>query len=337
MENNFLGLVTRCLNDFFENDGNCSDTEKWLGITITKFLPDMPENEALENSREIVDTVNSLNIRLQSAQQASDIEQWFREELDKQTENCSDAEKGKILSQAFNGLSEAESGFTGEDPEKATEIPDDEWDNLSVIQMSSDVVKKCGKAALNSLAAYSDTADEPAKDAVPNEKLKNALVSSIGTAVDTGVKCAASGAVFIAHKKGLLNKILPANTSVKEITNIAVGAVENIKTFAALGSGKCTTQEAIDRAQRNAVARVVDVVAEKSPAIGRKIGSVFGPVGAAVGETIGRGISYLAKTEVRDFIETGLNKVCTFARNACSKVVSSVKEAFNKVKSKLFS
>ncbi len=334
MEKNFVGLVTDFVGDFLDNEDNSSNVGNWLSGAMTKFMPEMSADEASKNSKTIVDTVRNLNDKLRSVQQAVSPQSWFREEFNELTQNCSIAEKGKMLSQAFNGLSEAESNFTGETAETAGEIPDDAWNNFTLMQMASDVVKKSGKVALESLASHStDAIQQTVEGVIPMEKIKNTLTtSSIGTAVDTGVKCAASGAALIAQKKGWLKNFIPADAGVQEIANIAVGAVENVKIFLSVGSGNCSTEEAIDRVQRNFIARTVDFLAVSSPSIGRKIGSVFGPHGAVIGEAIGRGVSFLAKTDAREFFEKGLNKVCTGARNLVSKGKAAVKAGVNKVK-----
>ena len=336
MENNVMRLVTDFVGDFLNDENNSANIEGWLSGAITKFMPDMSAEEANTASRTILNTVTNLNNRIQAVQQADNAETWFRDEFNKQTESLSDSEKGKILSQVFNGFSAAESGFTGEAEEKAAEIADNEWDNFSLLQMSSDVLKKSGEAVLQSLACNAGDMIQQSIEGVVPISVKGAFTSAIGTAVDTGVKCAVSGAALIAQKKGWLTKFLPATATVQEITNIAVGAVENVKTFLAVGSGACSVVDAIDRIQRNVIARAVDFLAVNSPMIGEKIGMIFGPAGAAVGMTIGTGVSFLAQTDAREFIEAGLNKVATAARSVVSKIGDKVKSGFNKIKESLF-
>lgn len=336
MGNNFIGLVTDFVGDFLSNDDNSENVGGWLSGAITKFMPNMSKEEADSTGETIVSTVKSLNERIKSVQQASNPETWFREEFNRQNASLSDAEKGKLLTQAYNGFAEAESGFTGERAEAAGEIADNAWDNFSLLQMTSDVVKKSGTVALQSLAYNTgEVIQQSIENAVP-ENILPSFTSAVGTAVDTGVKCAASGAALIAHKKGWLNGIIPENSTVQEITNIAVRAVENLKTFLAVGSGECSTEEAINRVQKTVVARAVDFLAVNSPAIGAGIGSIFGPAGAAVGAKIGTAVSFLAKTDAREFIEAGLNTVCSAARNVVSKVKDKVKAGLNRIKEKLF-
>ena len=336
MENNVMRLVTDFVGDFLNDENNSANIEGWLSGTITKFMPDMSAEEANTASRTILNTVTSLNNRIQAVQQADNAETWFRDEFNKQTDSLSADEKGKILSQAFNGFSAAESGFTGEAEEKAAEIADNEWDNFSLLQMSSDVLKKSGEAALQSLAYNAGDMIQQSIEGVVPISVKGAFTSAIGTAVDTGIKCAASGAALIAQKKGWLTKFLPATATVQEITNIAVGAMENVKTFLSVGSGACSVVDAIDRIQRNVIARAVDFLAVNSPMIGEKIGMIFGPGGAAAGRTVGTGLSFLAQTDAREFIEAGLNKVATAARSVVSKIGDKVKSGFNKIKESLF-
>lgn len=326
MENNFIHLVTDFVGDFLSNEDNSANVGNWLSGAMTKFMPNMSAEEANMASSIIVKTVNSLNEKIQAVQQADNTEDWFRDEFNKGTADFSAAEKGKILTEAYNGLSNAESGFTGEVQEPAEKISEEEWDNFSLLQMTSDVLKKSGETALRSLAYNAGEAIQQSIDgATPIKSAADALASSVGTAIDTGLKCAASGAALIAQKKGWLKNFLPVDATVQEITNIAVGAVENVKTFFAVGSGACSTEEAIDRIQRTVVARAVDFLAVNSPTIGASIGAVFGPAGAEIGYTIGQGISYLAKTDAREFFEAGMNNVCTAARTIASKVGNKIK------------
>ncbi|MCM1060330.1 MAG: hypothetical protein NC452_08545 [Eubacterium sp.] len=334
---NFVHLVTDFVGDFLSNEDNSANVGKWLGGAMTKFMPEMSADEANSASDIIVNTVKSLNAKIQAVQQADSAEKWFRDEFNSQTETLSPAEKGKILSQAFNGFAEAESGFTGEPAEAAGGIADNAWDNFSLLQMSTDVMKKAGEAALYSLAGSAgEVVKQGIEGVVSVEGAAEALASSVGTAADTGVKCAASGAALIAHKKGWFKKFLPVDASVQEIANIAVGAVENVKTFFAVGKGLCSTEEAIDRVQRTVVARAVDFLAVNSPAIGTSIGAIFGPTGAAIGNAIGNGISFLAKTDAREFFVKGLNKVATAARTVVSKAKDKLKAGLNKIKVSLF-
>lgn len=339
MEKNIIHLAADFIGDFFKNENNSENIGGWLNGAMTRFMPEMSAEEAESAGSIILDTVNRLNDRMKAAQQADDAEIWFKEEFDKQTEALSDPEKGKLLSQAFDGFSAAESGFTGEEAEKAPEIPDVEWDNFSLLQMSSDVLKKSGEAALQSLAGNAGDVLKQGIEGIAEDntdKVEAALTSAIGTAADTGVKCAASGAALIAQKKGWLKNYIPAEATVQEVTNIAVGAVENVKTFLDLGSGRCSAVEAVDRIQRNVIARTVDFLAVKSPDIGEKIGMVFGPAGAAVGRAIGTGVSFLAQTDAREFIEAGLNKIADTARSFLAKAADTARSGLNKVKQFLF-
>ena len=95
-------------------------------------------------------------------------------------------------------------------------------------------------------------------------------------------------------------------------------------------------RQAINRVQKTVVARAVDFLAVNSPAIGAGIGSIFGPAGAAVGAKIGTAVSFLAQTDAREFIEKGLNKVCSAARNVVSKIKDKVKAGFNRIRESLF-
>ncbi|MDE5577464.1 MAG: hypothetical protein K2J11_08770, partial [Oscillospiraceae bacterium] len=281
------------------------------------------------------------NGRIKAVQQADNTEDWFRDEFNKETADFSAAEKGKLLTEAYNGLSNAESGFTGEDPELAKEIPDEEWDNFSLIQMSSDVVKKANVTSLMSVASDEETEDSIQQGIEECIEIEGAdvITAETGTPADVGIKCAAAGAVYAAKKKGMLSEELSKNTSTRDISSMAVGAVETAKVCINAAAGACSAEDAVERIQRVGVARLVNMLADRAPNVCATIGGVFGPQGAAIGLAVGSAVSFLAKTEVGEFFKRGLNKIATKARKGLAKVGKKIKDGVmnfaSKIKSKV--
>ena len=332
-------MVTDFVGDYLNEGANSDNMQGWLSGEMTKLMPEMSADEADSTSREIIDSVNDLNGRINAVQQADNTEDWFRDEFNKETADFSAAEKGKLLTEAYNGLSNAESGFTGEAPELAEEIPDEEWDNFSLIQMSSDVVKKANVASLMSVASDEETEDSIQQGIEECIEIEGAevITAETGTPADVGIKCAAAGAVYAAKKKGFLSEELSQNISTRDISSMAVGAVETAKVCINAASGACSAEDAVERIQRVGVARIVDKLADKAPGVCAGIGAIFGPQGAAIGLAVGSAVSFLAKTEVGEFFKKGLNKIATKARKGLAevgkKVASGIKSGFNKVKS----
>ena len=334
-------MVTDFVGDYLNEGANSDNMRGWLSGEMTKLMPEMSAYEADSTSREIIDSVNDLNGRIKAVQQADNTEDWFRDEFNKETADFSAAEKGKLLTEAYNGLSNAESGFTGEAPELAEEIPDEEWDNFSLIQMSSDVVKKANVASLMSVASDEETEDSIQQGIEECIEIEGAevITAETGTPADVGIKCAAAGAVYAANKMGMLSETLSQNISNRDISNMAVGAVEAARVCINAAAGACSAEEAVERIQRVGVARLVDKLADKAPDVCASIGGIFGPQGAAIGLVVGKAISFLASTKVGEFFKNGLNKIATKARKGLAKigkkVANGAKNLFNKAKSKV--
>lgn len=334
-------MVTDFVGDYLNEGANSDNMQGWLSGKMTKFIPEMSADEADSTSREIIDSVNDLNGRIKAVQQADNTEDWFRDEFNKETADFSAAEKGKLLTEAYNGLSNAESGFTGEAPEFAEEIPEEEWDNFSLIQMSSDVVKKANVASLMSVASDEETEDSIQQGIEECIEIEGAefITSETGSLADVGIKCAAAGAVYAANKMGMLSETLSKNISNRDISNMAVGAVEAARVCINAAAGACSAEDAVERIQRVGVARLVDKLADKAPGVCASIGGIFGPQGAAIGLAVGSAISFLASTEVGEFFKNGLNKIATKARKGLAKigkkVVNGAKNLFNKAKNKV--
>lgn len=334
-------MVTDFVGDYLNEGANSDNMQGWLSGEMTKLMPEMSADEADSTSREIIDSVNDLNGRIKSVQQADNTEDWFREEFNKETADFSVAEKGKLLTEAYNGLSNAESGFTGEAPELVEEIPEEEWDNFALIQMSSDVVKKANVTSLMSVASDDETEDSIQQGIEECIEIEGAgfITSATGSLADIGIKCAAAGAVYAANKMGMLSETLSKDVSNRDISNIAVGAVEAARVCINAAAGACSAEEAVERIQRVGVAKLVDKLADDAPEMCTSIGALFGPEGAAIGFAVGKVISFLASTEVGEFFINGLNKIATKARRELVKIgkkaVNGAKNLFNKAKSKV--
>lgn len=329
------GIVSDFVGDYFSDESNADNMQDWLSDEMTKHLPEMSPDEAHSTSGTIIATVKRVNDCIESAQTAArenvSAEEWFNAEFNERTNGLSVAEKGKVLTQMYNGFCEA-----GSD-ELMQEMPDDAWDNFSLLQMASDVVKKAGAVALRSAVASVDESIERSMEEGTELIGEEVLGSAINSAADMGLKCAAAGAARIAQKKGWLDNILPEDTTTEEITNMAVGAVEDIKVCFKAATGEITALEAAECVQRNVIARAVDFVADHADSIGKAIGTFINPIfGGDIGEKIGNGIKYLCTTEVRDFIKVGVNKVCNAAKSFFAGALNTVKNGVKAIAS-LFS
>lgn len=157
--------------------------------------------------------------------------------------------------------------------------------------------------------------------------------SSAGTKAKILAGCA--GALQIAYKKGYLDDLLPFYVSPSSLANIAVSAVENIKTIAYIAAGYLSVEEELDRVQKTAVARAVDFIAANGEAAGAFIGSFFVPQGLAVGKAVGKALSYCAKTEAKQAMIDAGNALCSCARSCVKTLVNAAANALSSIKTGL--
>ncbi len=152
------------------------------------------------------------------------------------------------------------------------------------------------------------------------EVVETAIVSG----ADFGIKAATAGALKAASEKGIL-KVIPKGTKGSTFANIAFVAIENVKVFSKVSTGKLTAKEGIDAMQQTTVACVAGLATSaKGTAIGASIGSVLGPVGTAVGGFIGGTVGYMAGSKAGQAIVKGVQKVRDTAFEAVKSIGSAV-------------
>ncbi len=336
-------LVSEFISDYISNADNSGNIEQWVADKMQSEIPNMDISEAADIAAKITATINSINNNIQSINNAAENgvtrESWFIKNFDKTTADKSAGEKGKILTGLANGLCNAVKAFNGEteiydELTEADEAWDDsKWNEYSLSDIALKVVQQAGAASLKALEANLDEAAEQEIES----GISADVISPIGSAMDVGIKVAAAGALNTAYKKGMFEDFLPEDISTQSLSNIAVGAVENVRVFAQAAQGEISVEEAVDKTQRNTIARMVDFLADNSDKIGGFVGSIFGPKGAEIGKKVGKVVKYLATTEVRDFITEGANKVCSFARSCVQTVAEKAVSIFEGIKNFIFS
>lgn len=159
---------------------------------------------------------------------------------------------------------------------------------------------------------------------------------AINSGSDFGVKTAVAGALKIAVEKDIV-RCIPKGANGNVFANIAFVAVENVKVFGKVASGKLTVKEGIDVAQQTTGACIAGLMASaKGAAIGAQIGTILGPVGMVVGGFVGGTIGYMAGSKVGETIIKGGQMLRDATKNIARSFSSGVQSCFSKVGSWLF-
>lgn len=336
-------LVSKFIVDYLKNAQNSENVEQWVAGKMQSEIPDMDSSEASDISAKITSTINNINSTIQSINNAAENgvtrESWFIKNFDKATADKSAGAKGKILTDMANGLCNALKAFSAEaeNYDVLAEVDeawdDSKWDEYTLSDIATKVVQQAGAASLKVLEeAFNDAVEQGIESGINAD-----VISPIGSAIDIGIKTAAAGALNAAYKKGLFEGILPEDISIQSLADIAVGAVENIKIFAQAAQGEISVEEAIEKAQRNTIARMVNFLADNSDKIGCFIGAFCGPEGAEIGTKIGQVIKFAATEAVREDITEGINNVCNYARIYAKTATENAIDIFEDVKNLVFS
>lgn len=348
MENNITSLVTSLVADYFSDPENSGSTEKWIADKLNDALPELGEEASAAIGKSIINTINSVNSNIAAVDkviaEGGTRESYLREAVDNTLADSSMGTRAKILAGCAGALANAAGemdnggmfNINGEMKDFEEMWKDDNWNEYSTGDLASNVAQQAAAAAVKTLSENIMSGVEESIQS--GMKMGNdVLCSELGSAADVGIKTAAAGAIQIAYKKGYLDEIMPFEVTPSSLANIAVGAVEDVKTIASVASGDLSVEEGLDRVQRTGVARVVDFIAENGEAAGTYIGGLIGTPGNIIGKIVGKAISYCAKSEARkDMIEAG-NAVCNCARACVEVLVKAAANTFETIKSEFLS
>lgn len=160
------------------------------------------------------------------------------------------------------------------------------------------------------------------------EVIKDALISG----ADTGVKCAAAGALTVAVRKGII-KVISRNTPVGVLVCIVTVGIENVKVFSKFASGKITAKETLDKMGRTSVSIVGGM---SLIGIGSEIGvattlSVLPIISPWIGMFVGGGVAYCAGAKFGNLVYDGAKKIATVAKNVVKSVCNGVKNTVSSI------
>lgn len=330
MENNvqFKDVLNSFIYSYSQRDQTV-DFSQWLSDTIQKEIPNISDEASLSAVKSIINgisdynkTLNELNSAIESGQSK---EEWFAENLADAYENMSYNEAGERLSQMEYSYSTSNKELMRELGETQSEAADAdidseniEWNRYSLKNASYEIGEQIAfnGIAVAALAVKNKVQGSETgyiRDAV-DEAFQNGLLKD-----SSEVKAVVAGAVQVAAEKGLEN-ILPFDTPIDTICDIAGAAVEGAEALLDAANGDITMTEALDKTGRAAVAagcrigkRALTGVVSKIPVVGLVIVNAF--------------------SEVLDHLETPqfVNDVYEIVRDTASLAWEGVKQTGRKI------
>ena len=238
--------------------------------------------------------------------------------------------EGKIKS---NPLTKEQAKEIQKDAQKGN-LKNIDWNDYSTKDIALGIGKQAGYACLQG-AAISAGMNMAQKiwDGEPINK-KEVVETAILSGADFGIKTATAGALKTASEKGIL-KSIPKGTKGDIFSNIAFVAIENVKVFGKVATGKLSLREGINVMEQTTCSCIAGIAASaKGAAIGSAIGTVLGPIGTAVGGFIGSTIGYMAGSKLGQLVTKGTQKIREKARETIKSIGSSIKNIFHSIRHK---
>ena len=309
-----------------------TDNLTWLTQTFAKNKHTASEAEALAN--EVSSTVKNFSTNLHSIEQAATNkktkEQWLKEFIE--NSDLTEQQKSEYLATANKALELGTRVMLGDTPMSANiakEINQLLEKDLSVENISLNRYERVPVAEqLGQQAALIGAQSMMIPDELLNEQGKEIFQQDLteeplGSALDEGLKMAASAVLKISHAAGKI-PFLPKETPVKVITNIACVGVESFKNIGQVMTGKISSLQAIDNVERAAVAAIADICTTGLPA---KLLTPVPVVGPALSVVVGGVLTQCSSKIVQEKIHEGIKKI----KESVYTVVTTLKEGINKI------
>jgi hypothetical protein len=254
-------ILERFIGSYVERDQSV-DFADWLAQRLRQEMPGLASDASEKLSGEIIEGVKAydqalsdLNAAIESGQSK---EEWLAERT---VEACSDMfndSAGNSLNQVYNDLDATNIALMEEiegTAEHSTTIEDVEtveWNEYSVKNKALDIGKQAVMSGLGVAAEAIKRNIERGEDVDVNEVIGQALQGGLKKAKGE-VKAAVAGAIKAAAEKGLAD-LLPSDTPVETICDMAGATVESAEALLGAAMGEIPLTEALDKAGRANVA-----------------------------------------------------------------------------------
>lgn len=289
-ERSLKSVVGNFMESYAQRDRE-TDFSVWLENRLRQEMPELPEGAERKLVQDIMAAVADYDKMLAELDEATDEgiskEEWFAEQM---AEDCA----GMEYDDAGEKLLQIDQGFTvlgmqlmqkmdGTHQYWGEEADADptEWNKYSIKHKILEIVKKVCFAGLAVAANAVRCREEADGEVTIGDAVKEALREDMVT-VPHEVKAIVAGAVKVVVEKRL-EDILPFDTSVEDISDMAGMAVEGAEAMFDAANGEIGAAEAVDRIMRAAVAsacrigkRVLQGCLARPPLVGPLLVDVFG-------------------------------------------------------------
>jgi len=253
----FNNVVGNFVTSYAERDKSV-DFSAWLAEKLQHEMSDMTTETSQKLSQEIIEAVGSYDQTLNQLNQAVDAgqskEEWLVSNLQESYADMPLDEAGNVLQQLDHNLTISNSQLMNEDIIDVVDVQNVEWNEYSIKNTAVNIGKQSLMTGLGVASNIIKANLESGESVDVGNIVGQVLQAGADTAV-CEVKAVVAGAMKSALEKGLTD-ILPADTSVNSISDMACTAVESAAALADAVMGKITLTEALDRAGRACVTAV---------------------------------------------------------------------------------
>ena len=256
--------VLKSFMDSYDQRDKEAAFQQWLAERIKQDLPEMSDEDCKSLCVDIVEGIERYDRVLENLNESIEAgqskEEWFAERLEEAYVDMPLDEAGSTLMQLESDLNESNANLMTEIeavPEGTVfDVVADvsEWNEYSVKSKVLDIGKQAVMAGIGAAAGAAKQNIEDGEAVEVGEVIENALNIGVDAAVGE-VKAVVAGAIKVAAEKGLAD-ILPSDTPIENICDMAGAAVECADAVMNAAQGKTSIMEAIERSARACVAAV---------------------------------------------------------------------------------
>ncbi len=246
-------ILGEFLDSYADRDGEINFQE-WLGNKLKQEIPDISEQDAKTLTDDIIRAVAEYDKTLQEVKAAiaegTSKEEWLAENIAQNYADIPAAEAGEKLQQIEESLVVSNMQMMQEEQEVIVEtgtveqIPE-EWNEYKLKSKCHEIGRQLAYTAVGVAANVVKGRVENGEDAETGDSIKEALQG--GLIKDSSeMKAVVAGAVKVAAEKGL-EGVVPGDTSVDVIGNMAGAAVESAGALCELACGESNVTDTVDK------------------------------------------------------------------------------------------
>lgn len=270
-------ILGEFLDSYAERDGKINFPD-WLGDKLKQEIPGISEQDAKALTGDIIRAVAEYDKTLQEVKAAiaegTSKEEWLAENIAQNYADIPAAEAGEKLQQIEESLVVSNMQMMQEEREVTVEtgtveqIPE-EWDEYKLKGKCYEIGRQLACTAVGVAANVVKDRVENGEDAEVGDSIKEALQG--GLIKDSSeMKAVVAGAVKVAAEKGL-EAVVPEDTSVDVIGNMAGAAVESAGALCELACGESNVTDTVDKIGTATIAAGGRIAAD---AVKRRLASV---------------------------------------------------------------